>query len=40
MSAEETAEVLGVNPTTVRNDWRMTKMWLKSEISPKGADGG
>lgn len=40
MSVEETAEALGVHPTTVKTDWRMAKMWLKSEISPKGADGG
>ena len=39
MSVEETAEALAVHPTTVKNDWRMAKMWLKSEISPKGADG-
>ncbi len=35
MSVEETAEALGVHPTTVKTDWRMAKMWLKSEISPK-----
>jgi RNA polymerase sigma factor (TIGR02999 family) len=40
MSVEETAEALGVHPTTVKNDWRMAKMWLKGEISPMGADGG
>ena len=40
MSVEETAEVLGVHPTTVKNDWRMAKMWLKNELSPKGASGG
>lgn len=40
MSVEETAEALGVHPTTVKNDWRMAKMWLKSEIGPKGGDGG
>ena len=40
MSVEETAEVLGVHPTTVKNDWRMAKMWLKNELSPRDASGG
>ena len=40
MSVEETAAVLDVHPTTVKNDWRMAKMWLKSAINPKGAHGG
>lgn len=40
MSVEETAEVLGVHPTTVKNDWRMAKMWLKSEVSPTSAHAG
>jgi len=29
-----------VHPTTVKNDWRMAKLWLKNELSPKGAGGG
>jgi RNA polymerase sigma-70 factor, ECF subfamily len=33
MSVEETAEVLGVHPNTVINDWSMAKMWLKREIT-------
>jgi DNA invertase Pin-like site-specific DNA recombinase len=40
MSVEETAEVLRVHPTTVKNDWRMAKMWLKHELTPKDTDGG
>lgn len=40
MSVEETAEALGVHPTTVKNDWRMAKLWLKRELSPKGAHAG
>ena len=40
MSVEETAEALGVHPITVKNDWRMAKLWLKRELSPKGADAG
>ena len=40
MSVEETAEALGVHPTTVKNDWRMAKLWLKSGLTPMGADAG
>jgi len=40
VSVEETAEALGVHPTTVKNDWRMAKLGLKRELSPKGADAG
>jgi len=28
MSIEETAEVLGISPTTVRREWRRAKAWL------------
>lgn len=37
MSVEETAEVLGVHPNTVINDWSLAKMWLKREISRETA---
>ena len=40
MTAEETAEVLGVHPKTVMRDWRLAKIWLKRELSPKGANTG
>ena len=40
MSVEETAEVLGVHPNTVIRDWSLAKVWLKRELSPKGANGG
>lgn len=40
LSVEETAEAMSVHPTTVKNDWRMAKLWLKRELSPKGADAG
>ncbi len=33
MSVEETAEVLGVHPNTVINDWSLAKIWLKRELS-------
>ncbi len=31
-SIDETAEMLGVSPATVRRDWTMAKAWLRSEI--------
>jgi RNA polymerase sigma factor (TIGR02999 family) len=33
LSVEETAEVLGVSPRTVKRDWNMAKAWLRREIS-------
>ena len=33
LSIEETAEVLGVSPTTVRREWRRAKAWLYRAIS-------
>ena len=33
MSVEETAEVLGVSPRTVKRDWNVAKAWLRREIS-------
>jgi len=38
MSVEETAEALGVHPNTVIRDWRLAKVWLKRELTPKGAN--
>ncbi len=38
MSVEETAEVLGVAPATVKRDWTLARAWLLREIQ-KG-DGG
>jgi len=40
MSVEETAEALGVHPNTVIRDWGLAKVWLKRELSPKGAHAG
>lgn len=31
LSIEETAEVLGVSPGTIRRDWTLTKPWLQRE---------
>jgi RNA polymerase sigma factor (sigma-70 family) len=32
MSVEETAEVLGVSPATVKRDWATAKLWLYNEL--------
>ena len=39
LTVEETAEALGVHPNTVLRDWAFAKLWLKRELSPKGAHG-
>jgi RNA polymerase sigma-70 factor, ECF subfamily len=36
LSIEETAEVLGVSPTTVRREWRRAKAWLFRAIAEGG----
>ena len=33
LSVEETAEVIGVSPETVKRDWRMAKAWLFAELT-------
>jgi len=33
LSIEETAEVLGVSPATVKLDWSMAKAWLRREMN-------
>jgi RNA polymerase sigma factor (TIGR02999 family) len=37
LTVEETADVLGISPATVKRDWSMAKAWLSQEI--KKADG-
>jgi RNA polymerase sigma factor (TIGR02999 family) len=32
LSIEETAEVLGVSPATVSNDWAIARTWLRREL--------
>ena len=36
LSVEETAEVLGVSPDTVKRDWRLAKLWLLRELEGQG----
>jgi RNA polymerase sigma-70 factor (ECF subfamily) len=33
LSVEETAEVMGVSPETVKRDWKMAKAWLFSALT-------
>ena len=33
LTIEETAEVLGVSPGTIRRDWTLAKAWLQREIN-------
>ncbi len=37
LSIEETAQVLGISPATVKRDWRMARAWLHRELSPVSA---
>lgn len=37
LTIEETADVLGISPATMKRDWKMTKAWLYRELS--GHDG-
>jgi RNA polymerase sigma factor (TIGR02999 family) len=36
LTIEETAEVLGVSPATVKRDWSMAKAWLYRELRMRG----
>jgi RNA polymerase sigma factor (TIGR02999 family) len=36
MSVEETAEVLGISPRTVKRHWALAKAWLHAELSGHG----
>ena len=36
-SIEDTADVLGVSPTTVKRDWRAAKAWLRHELNQGGS---
>jgi RNA polymerase sigma factor (TIGR02999 family) len=38
LTIEETAEVLGVSPATVKRSWTVAKAWLKKELDSSIAD--
>ncbi|PYS17947.1 MAG: hypothetical protein DMG11_34100, partial [Acidobacteria bacterium] len=40
LSIEETAEVVGVSPGTVRRDWTLAKAWLQREINATDTPSG
>jgi RNA polymerase sigma-70 factor (ECF subfamily) len=33
LTEDETAEILGISPRTVKRDWRMARAWLHGELS-------
>ena len=35
LTVEETAEVLGISPRTVKRDWRVARAWLHGKLSGK-----
>jgi RNA polymerase sigma-70 factor (ECF subfamily) len=37
MTVEETAELLGISPRTVKRDWAMALAWLRAELSGRGS---
>ncbi len=37
LTVEESAEVLGVSPTTVKRSWRAARAWLYRELQPEAA---
>jgi RNA polymerase sigma-70 factor, ECF subfamily len=40
LTAEETAEALGVSTETVHRDWKVAKVWLLHQLSVEQCDGG
>jgi RNA polymerase sigma factor (sigma-70 family) len=36
LSIEESAEVLGISPATVKREWTAAKAWLYRELSARG----
>jgi RNA polymerase sigma factor (TIGR02999 family) len=39
LSIEETADVLGISPTTVRREWTLAKAWLRRMLSKDAGAG-
>ena len=40
LEIDETAQAMGVSPSTVQRDWSYAKAWLYEEISRGGSRGG
>lgn len=40
LTVEETAEVVGVSPDTVKRDWKVAKLWLMRELDRGASPGG
>ncbi len=38
LSIEDTAQILGISPATVKRDWSTAKAWLRHEMSRTGGD--
>ena len=38
LSIEETAQVLGISPATVKREWAMARAWLRQELGPAPGD--
>lgn len=38
LTVEETAEVMGISPATVKREWSVARAWLLREISKRSAD--
>jgi len=39
LNVEETAQVLGISPRTVKRNWRFAKAWLRRELRDHSRDG-
>jgi RNA polymerase sigma-70 factor, ECF subfamily len=39
LSVEETAELMGISPATVKRDWAMAKAWLAREMGSRRGTG-
>lgn len=39
LTIEQTAEVLGISPATVKRDWVVAKAWLRREMTRRGVGG-
>jgi RNA polymerase sigma factor (TIGR02999 family) len=40
LSIEETAEVIGISPMTVKRSWRLARAWLRRELGARGSADG